>query len=144
MSECNFQFTGNAQGRYFEHVCPVCNRNSWSRFADPASVHRVCRINGPATTPAPQLPPLRKRLANFTKAAIGHALAGFPTASDEQIQERLTICRGCEHFVRDEQKPELGACSQCGCPANDRLPKFVSKLAWADQQCPVGKWPKLA
>ncbi|HTM54977.1 MAG TPA: hypothetical protein VL175_13170 [Pirellulales bacterium] len=46
--------------------------------------------------------------------------------------------------MRDDKNPDIGACSQCGCPANDRLPKFVSKLAWADQECPVGKWPKLA
>jgi len=45
--------------------------------------------------------------------------------------------------VRDEKNPELGTCSQCGCPANDRLPKFVSKLAWADQECPMGRWPRI-
>jgi hypothetical protein len=65
-------------------------------------------------------------------AAICHATAGAPTCTHEQIQERIAICRSCEHFSSDPYKPEIGACSQCGCPASDRLPKFVSKLAWAD------------
>lgn len=99
--------------------------------------NRVC------SKPAPAIPPLRKRLLNFTAAAIGHAIAGFPSCTDDQIQERLTICRACEHFIPDQKKPDIGGCSQCGCPASDRLPKFVSKLAWADQECPVGKWPKI-
>jgi hypothetical protein len=43
----------------------------------------------------------------------------------------------------DESNLDMAACSQFGCPANGRLPKFASKLAWADQQCPLGKWPKL-
>jgi hypothetical protein len=143
MSECKFQFTGNTHGRYFEHQCPECNRNTWSRFENPALSHRTCTIDGPASqSPAPQLPALRTRLANFTKAEIAHATAGAPTCTDEQIQERIAICRGCEHFSPDPYKPEIGSCNQCGCPVNDRLPKFVSKLAWADQECPIGKWGK--
>jgi hypothetical protein len=73
---------------------------------------------------------------NFAKATAQHIAAGMPTASDEEILRRWNICQGCEYLQND-------ACSQCGCPvARDR--KFVSKLAWADQSCPVGKWGPVA
>lgn len=69
---------------------------------------------------------------NFATATAKHIAAGMPTASDEEILRRWTICQGCEFLKND-------ACSKCGCTvARDR--KFVSKLAWADQSCPAGKW----
>lgn len=76
--------------------------------------------------------PWLTKVKNLATAAAQHIAAGMPTASDEVILERWTICQGCEFLKND-------ACSKCGCPvARDR--KFVSKLAWADQSCPVGKW----
>ena len=30
----------------------------------------------------------------------------------------------------------------CGCPVGQEL-KFISKLAWADQECPIAAWPKI-
>lgn len=69
---------------------------------------------------------------NFAKAAAAHVAAGMPTCSDDEIARRHDICTGCE-FFKDN------SCIQCGCPVvRDR--KFISKLAWADQSCPVGKW----
>jgi len=65
-------------------------------------------------------------------------------ATDEPIEEGLAVCRSCEHFVRDAKNGTLSACSKCGCAASARVPEFVSKLAAADQECPLGKWPKLA
>jgi len=95
----------------------------------------------PPPKPAPQPPALAReadpvswltKARNFARATAQHIAAGMPTASDEVILERWTICQGCEFLKND-------ACSKCGCPvARDR--KFVSKLAWADQSCPVGKW----
>ena len=91
--------------------------------------------------PQPQPPALAReadpvswlqKAKNFATATAQHIAAGMPTASDEEILRRWTICQGCEFLKND-------ACSKCGCPvARDR--KFVSKLAWADQSCPVGKW----
>lgn len=73
-----------------------------------------------------------QKAKNFAKATAQHVAAGMPTASDEEILRRHAICTGCEFFVND-------SCGKCGCPiSRDR--KFVSKLAWADQSCPVGKW----
>lgn len=95
----------------------------------------------PQPRPAAQPPALAReadpvswlqKARNFAKATAQHVAAGMPTASDEEILRRHAICTGCEFFVND-------SCGKCGCPiSRDR--KFVSKLAWADQSCPVGKW----
>lgn len=49
--------------------------------------------------------------------------------TEELKQERLDICKACEHF----NKPGPQLCGQCGCfmPAKASLPN-----AW----CPVHKW----
>lgn len=73
-----------------------------------------------------------QKAKNFAVATAKHVAAGMPTASDEEILDRWKICQGCEFLKND-------ACSKCGCPVS-RDRKFVSKLAWADQSCPEGKW----
>lgn len=80
----------------------------------------------------PELPPLAERLRNFAASAAKHVAAGMPRATDEQIAARFAICQGCEFLAG-------GACSKCGCPVV-REAKFISKLSWANESCPVGKW----
>lgn len=73
-----------------------------------------------------------RKAKNFAVAAAQHVAAGMPMASDEEIERRFAICQGCE-FLNNN------TCSKCGCPVQ-REKKFISKLAWADQKCPVGHW----
>jgi hypothetical protein len=73
-----------------------------------------------------------QKAKNFAKAAISHVSNGMPTCSDEEVVRRHDICIACEHFVDN-------SCAKCGCPIS-RNKKFISKLAWADQSCPIGKW----
>ena len=93
---------------------------------------------------APPPPSVFKKLTHFAPALIGHVLGGMPTCSGEQIDARLTICRACpgDHYLRDSDNPNLGVCTNCGCSAG-REEKFLNKLAWADQECPIGAWRKL-
>lgn len=93
----------------------------------------------------PPLPPLYKRLANFSVAAISHVLAGMPTCTQEQIDVRLGACQACPLFKPSKSDPDKGVCthSSCGCTAG-REAKFLNKLAWSDQQCPLGKWPAIS
>lgn len=77
-------------------------------------------------------PSLLQKAVNFAKSAAAHVAAGMPRASDEEIERRFSICQGCEHY-------DGRACTKCGCPVV-RESKFVSKLAWANEKCPVGKW----
>jgi hypothetical protein len=85
-----------------------------------------------AAQPAPQGPGLLTKVANFTKSAVSHIAAGAPRASDAEIERRFAICQGCEFY-------DGSACTKCGCPVV-RESRFVSKLAWAGEKCPVGKW----
>ena len=77
-------------------------------------------------------PSLLSRVANFATSAAAHVAAGMPRASDEEIERRFAICQGCEHY-------DGKACKQCGCPVV-RESRFVSKLSWANEKCPAGKW----
>lgn len=91
-----------------------------------------------ATDPMPtrSAPGFLEKVKNFATAAAGHVAAGMPMASDEDIIRRHDICLACEHLVDN-------ACTQCGCPVS-RVAGYVSKLSWADQECPVGKWGKVS
>ena len=75
---------------------------------------------------------LVQKAANFATSAAKHIAAGAPRCTQEQINARFAICQGCEHF-------DGKACRQCGCPVV-REKKFVSKLSWAGEKCPAGKW----
>lgn len=75
---------------------------------------------------------LLQKAKNFAAAAVQHVAAGAPRATDEEVARRFSICQGCEFY-------DGKACMKCGCPIV-REGKFISKLAWADQKCPVGKW----
>lgn len=79
-------------------------------------------------------PRLLEKVANFAVAAAGHIAAGVPMASDDEIARRYAICAQCEFLVND-------SCAKCGCGVS-RIRGYVSKLSWADQECPVGKWGK--
>lgn len=73
-----------------------------------------------------------EKVKNFAKASADHLSSGMKIASDEVISERYSICKNCEFFNND-------TCSQCGCPIYQHK-KYISKLAWAEQKCPVDKW----
>jgi hypothetical protein len=73
-----------------------------------------------------------KRILNFIVALIKHLLNGGKRTSKEERDRRYSICQGCEFF-------DKSSCTQCGCPIS-RHEKFISKLDWANQHCPVGKW----
>lgn len=83
--------------------------------------------------PRPRAPlSMAQKAINFAKAAAKHVASGAPMASDEEIARRFAICEACEHF-------DGNACAKCGCPVK-REKAYLSKLSWADQSCPVGKW----
>jgi hypothetical protein len=51
-----------------------------------------------------------------------------PRSLDEVAAERLSICKGCEHFIKLSKQ-----CKKCGCFMN-----LKTKLEKAT--CPIGKW----
>jgi len=88
----------------------------------------AAKAAAPQSTP----PPFLERVANFATSAARHVAAGAPQCTDEEVAARHAICAGCEYF-------DGKVCTKCGCPVN-RERAYVSKLSWAGESCPVGKW----
>lgn len=88
----------------------------------------ICKNNLKATTELGFL----QKVKNFAKATLTHLLLGSPMCDDNTIQLRYNICKKCEHFNNN-------SCKLCGCPLTQQR-KYISKLAWADQKCPINKW----
>jgi uncharacterized paraquat-inducible protein A len=78
------------------------------------------------------------RIQTFLKSLFWHVWSGFPKSTQDQINYRLNICLYCEKY--DIKNKE---CSVCGCNVNNKK-IFMNKLAWADQECPLGKWSKIS
>jgi hypothetical protein len=54
----------------------------------------------------------------------------FKTVSEKVKLERLSICKGCEHFVASYK-----TCKKCGC-------YMPAKTMFAATSCPIDKWQK--
>lgn len=121
-------------------TCPRCGFN-----VGKIGGARDWRLNCAGVPITPPPPPLFKRLKNFTVAAIGHALDGFPTCTQDEIDARFAVCRACELYRPNSENPDVGLCTHtdCGCPVT-REDKYVSKLGWREDGCPLGKWAKLS
>ena len=123
----------------FPAVCINCGRVVRSGVFP---VYARCRsgvIDNAITREPPDMkradaPSFIEKVKNFASATVSHVAAGMPMASDEEVIRRHDICLGCE-FLQDD------ACAKCGCPVS-RVRGYISKLSWADQECPVGKWGK--
>lgn len=115
-------------------VCGVEDLFCGSARACPAPSAVIAEPPPVEQMPTRSAPGFLEKVRNFATAAAGHVAAGMPMASDEEIIRRHDICLGCEHL-------QDNACTQCGCPVA-RVRGYVSKLSWADSECPVGKWGK--
>jgi hypothetical protein len=77
------------------------------------------------------------RLKTFLKSLFFHIKSGLPKSTKEEISYRYNICILCDEFDRIKSQ-----CSVCGCNITTKS-QFLNKLAWADQECPKGKWHKI-
>lgn len=77
------------------------------------------------------------RVKTFIRSLIFHIYAGAPKATASEILYRYSICDVCEQFDRIKSQ-----CDVCGCSISKKS-KFLNKLAWADQECPLNKWSKI-
>jgi hypothetical protein len=66
-----------------------------------------------------------------------HISLGLPKSSQDVINTRFSICSVCDSY--DKRRKE---CSECGCNISNQS-RFLNKLAWADQKCPLDKWNSL-
>lgn len=75
-----------------------------------------------------------QKIIRFLKALLFHIGCGMPKTPQNELDLRWSICSSCEFFDRDNSQ-----CLQCGCNLSNKQ-KFMNKLAWLDQKCPVDKW----
>jgi hypothetical protein len=113
---------------------PYCDlaRTTWIEWRDAIRTAKDETRPDPPSPPEPAaVSPIRKAI-NFAAAATAHVAAGLPEASAELVERRLAICHDCENY-----RPSDGTCggmAGCGC--------YVAvKATWAEQACPVEKWP---
>jgi|SRR5690606_36547048 len=87
----------------------------------------------------PQKPSFVEQVINYGHALVDYAKDGFQDVSDEIYQERLSICKSCEFYDKEQNK-----CSQCGCTMAGES-GFKSKLRMANQSCPLPepRWTKI-
>jgi hypothetical protein len=77
------------------------------------------------------------RIKTFVKSLFFHVLSGFPKSTHKEIFDRYNICIECPEFNKYKSQ-----CNICGCNISKKS-QFLNKLAWADQECPIGKWNKI-
>lgn len=76
------------------------------------------------------LPSLVDQAKNFAGAMVDYAKDGFKNVSQDEYDNRLSICGSCELFRHSDKR-----CSHpsCGC--------FMEKKSWLrSAKCPIGKW----
>lgn len=122
MSNCQFNKIDNF------YACEFCGRTS------DTTNERVCTVR--------RNPGLIRQSVNFASSAIPHAIRGNPRCGQEQINDRLNICKTCPYFVSKGE--DRGICShiQCGCNISQEQ-QYMNKLAWKDEQCPINKWVEI-
>ena len=78
---------------------------------------------------------LPKKVANYTKAIITHLATGMENRTDEEVIQRLVICKQCDHFDIPGS-----FCKLCGCHCNMNKSAFTNKIRMKSQACPMHKW----
>lgn len=78
-----------------------------------------------------------QKAVNFTKATARHVANRGRQCSDEEIAARFAICQACPRLVNEH-------CThpKCGCGISPKR-AIVSKLSWASERCPEGKWERI-
>lgn len=90
--------------------------------------------------------PLSQKILTFGKAVINDIRHGMERCTEEEMDARLEICKGCPFF---EERNNKSSCMKCGCPlSRDKI--YRNKLYWKHESCPDktpehpdGRWPKL-
>ena len=77
------------------------------------------------------------KIQTFLKSLLFHICKGFPKTNNSEILYRYNICLVCDNFNSIKYEFTIWGC------AISKQSKFLNKLAWADQECPLNKWPKI-
>jgi hypothetical protein len=77
-------------------------------------------------------PSLIEKMSSLVSSVGTWAGSGFGTVTEEQLEERLALCRACEFWDKDGFGG-TGACLKCGCSTQ-------AKLRMNTANCPIDKW----
>lgn len=94
---------------------------------DPLSLKHTCKKKDDLTYDRFRRPNLIKKAKNLVIATKEHIQAGHKQTKKELHELRLEICNTCNHGDNQE-------CFVCGC-------NLTKKTSWAEQECPLKKWP---
>src|SRR5262245_36808934 len=114
--------------------CDKC-RLCWLFNNDP-KYHKMWGGTKDLPPPPPMPPSFFRQAVNYAAAVIKHVVTGRKTLSEEQTRIRLQICEGTADTPKCEYYNGNNRCLKCGCGLS-------KKASWADQDCPIGKWPKV-
>ena len=133
--KCIFKYNREEAGRKI-YQCEKCGYDTKFENAE-----RICE---PIIQTQYGEPSLAKKIGNFSFAYAKHLYKGMPTVNQEQLDERLKICKECPLFKKKEAMVG-GICTHesCGCTITDEI-TFLNKIAWADQECPLKKWLQIS
>lgn len=104
----------------------------WAATGEPGKLMLIRDVSAGAPPPTP--PPILTRAVNLAGAVASHFAAGLPKASEELKAARLAVCIGPPGGKPCDQRLPGGTCAGCGC-------NLSVKAGWAEQECPLGKWP---
>ena len=80
-----------------------------------------------------------RRASKLARESARYVAGGMKKCSQEQVDSRFTVCAGCEYYTPSDDIVDSGECELCECNCN-RDVKFLNKLAWKCQTCPLLKW----
>jgi len=97
---------------------------------------RASTVPVPVPVPVPvQYPPTTLQAMNYAKALKAWVAAGRPKRSDEEVEQILVICQGCDWY-----DPSQKRCKGCGCKVTKGAWAVLNKAKMATEHCPQGRW----
>jgi hypothetical protein len=129
MNTCQFQFEKRIDDQYNQYKCITCH----NILKAPIEMEELPIIPCSGNIHAKLSPPgIYTKIKNFSHSLYHHIKTGGKRSSPFLRNKRYRICQACEFF-------NDSVCTKCGCPIKAKA-KFISKLDWADQHCPIKKW----
>lgn len=122
MSYCDFRHT--LKGRM---KCRRCGYIVPQHIAERAQGNIVRECRGPI-----RFPDVLSRLASFGKAVWRRVRRWGDNRTEAEVAAIFAICEECPHLT------DRG-CAKCGCRVS-RESKWLNKLRWRSEHCPIGKW----
>lgn len=124
---CVFQATDDPQ----VHQCARCGFVAAPTRFPPEKVRRQCQMTAVLAVRAPKF---ADRVRSYREARERWIAAGRPVRTTEEMARLHEICTACEHFSG-------ASCKLCGCAIHPSR-KWLNKLSWATEHCPLdeAKW----